>query len=152
MSGASAALILFGLAFATAGEAQGPPASPDDVGRALKDLGTGSSRQHCSSPNPDEVLVCGRRSDRFRIDRTTLQSSRAANSNPPKGSPSAQALNEMRYANPQDRGRVIPNDVTKMPIEKAIVAAIKGADWTAPLLPDPGEYGAYQTAKNQADK
>lgn len=146
---AGGVLLALSFGFASGAVAQTAPgqASAD----VLRYSAPGAAHVGCKSAAADSVVVCGRRSERYRIDRSVYEASRAARANAPKPSPSAQTISEMRYGQPQDRGRVIPTDVTKMPAEKALMMAIKGEDWRAPLRQEPDQYAAYGKAKNQAE-
>jgi hypothetical protein len=150
MSRAGGVLLALSFGFASSAVAQTPP--DQATADVLRYAEPSAAHVGCKSEADDSVVVCGRRSERYRIDRSVYEASRAASANAPKPSLSAQAITEMRYGQPLDRGRVMPTDLTKMPAEKALMMAIKGEDWRAPLLQEPDQYATFEKAKNGASR
>lgn len=120
------------------------PVAAQSLGQALRDVAPGNAA--CRGAEPNAVVVCGRRADRYRIDRAVLQSSRSAERGGGRPSATAQALAEQRNAAP-DRGQVNLTNLPKMPAERALMAAISGGDWREPLRQGGDDYGAYAAEK-----
>jgi hypothetical protein len=119
-----------------------------DLGHAMKDAGVGAKRS-CTSVDPKAVVVCGRRSEQFRIDRHVLESARAATAQPPRASLMDQAIIAQRYGDHPEHGRVIPNKLIGMPTGKGAGGpelAAKGKNLGDALRHGEDEYADYRSA------
>lgn len=122
-----------------------------DIGPAFQAI-SNRGAPACGARDAETVVVCGRRTDRYRIDRDVLRAARAKNANSPKPSPNAQAMTQMRYGNSQDVGRIIPTDVRQMPVGKAVIAAVNGGDWRDGFAGPPSAYEVLEAEKAATER
>ena len=119
-----------------------------DLGHAMKDAGVSEARS-CTSVDPKAVVVCGRRSEQFRIDRHVLESARAATTQPPRASLMDQAIIAQRYGDHPEHGRVIPNNLIGVPMGKGaggLELAAKGNNLGDALRHGEDDYADYRSA------
>lgn len=132
----------------TSAQASTQPAP--ELGSAMKNAGIGEA-QTCKTDDSKAVVVCGRRSERFRIDRQVLESDRAATAQPGRPSLMQEALTAQRYGDHPEHGRVIPNKLIALPLGKgssgAPELAIKGQNLPVAMRQGDDTYLDYRAAR-----
>lgn len=104
----------------------------------------------CGPTDPSDVVVCGSRSRKYRIDRNVLAAQRATEATPSR----EQAIDPQEHAQcigPNCGGDFLPLVSVAMTLAKAAVDAATGADWRQNFRTHPDEYSAYQESKSKED-
>jgi hypothetical protein len=131
---------------AGAQQQQRPGVPAPTLGQALND----AAARPCKSSSADEVVVCGRSSQRYRLDPNVLASERAAEARPPK--PLLDASTEQSCVGPNCGGATIPLVGMALTALKAAELAAQGDDWREAFRTRPDAYQAYQDAKAREGK
>ena len=132
-------LVLAGFACpGMAGAADDPKPLATAIAEAAQDV------DNCKS-NEEEVVVCGRSRQRFRIDPAVLAATRAAEAPPPK--PSLDASRDTSCTGANCGGATIPLVAIALTVLKAAELAAKGDDWREAFRTRPDAYKQYQDAK-----
>ena len=101
----------------------------------------------CKETDPNEVVVCGRSPQRYRIDPNVLAATRAAEAPPPK--PSLDATNANPCVGPNCGGATIPLVAMALTAIKAAELAADGDDWKEAFRTRPDQYKAYRQSKDK---
>ena len=119
-------------------------ASPDPVTTSI---------DVCKSDNQADILVCGKPSDRFRIDPNVLEASRQANASPPKPPADATAATGNACVGPDScKGGVIPLVGMALVAAKVAELAATGGDWRDAIRTHDDEYRLYKQAEERRRK
>jgi len=112
-----------------------------------------SSIEACKSANKAEILVCGKTTDRFRIDPNVLQADRAANALPPKPPADASVATNNACVGPDScKGGVIPLVGMALVAAKAAELAASGGDWRDAIRTQEDQYRLYKQAEERRAK
>jgi hypothetical protein len=139
-------LLLTALGWAGAATAQDQAAEPKpSLSQALTDQESHYGAT-CKETDPNEVVVCGRSPQRYRIDPNVLAASRAAEAPAPKSSLDATTANAA-CVGPDCGGATIPLVALALTAIKAAELAAQGDDWKEAFRTHPDQYKAYQQSK-----
>lgn len=123
--------------------------APADVSAALKAASPTASAE-CAKGDGKEVVVCGRSSQRFRIDPDVLDASRARNAVPAKPPVSAEASPSSGCVGPNAcGGDYLPVVGMALTALKAAELAVEGEDWRDAFRTKPDEYRLYQQSQDK---
>jgi hypothetical protein len=102
----------------------------------------------CQNDKPDDVIVCGKPGQPYRIDSSVLAASRAANARPPKPPVTADTLPSNNCVGPDScSGGVIPLVGMALVAAEAASLAAHGDDWRDAIRTQPDEYRLYEQAE-----
>ena len=102
--------------------------------------------QPCNvSQSPAEVIICGSRPQRYRIDPDVLAATRAVHTPPLK--PPLDASTADSCVGPNCGGGMIPLVAMALTAIKAMALAAQGDDWRDAFRTHPDEYRAYEQSK-----
>ena len=147
-SGVLAGLSLM-LATTAAGQSPGPASEDRGASLAAKPA-TEPSGGRCTDKDPNAVVVCGRSSERYRIDRSVLEASRAHDAPPPKPQVMADTASDSGCIGGQGcTGGVVPLIGMALVALKAADLAAKGDDWRDALRTHEDEYRLYKQAEER---
>ena len=137
-------------AFASRTDVQAPDQS--DNGRFAR--GGGSNGLGCrdGESNDGDITVCGRRSDRYRIDPKILAINRLAESQRGSGIDDATSATSCGIGLERCGSDIIPVSAIAFVIAHATVRAAKGEDWRDTFRSSPNEYQIYRSANDQDGK
>lgn len=137
---------------AVAAAAAGPAADPN-VGGALADLAKSERAEACRNDQKADILICGRRGERYRIDPSVLEASRAHDSAPAKPRVPPDASPDNSCVGPQHCGdAVIPLVAVALTAIRAAELAANGEDWRDSLRTHEDEYRLYKQAEERKVK
>ena len=109
--------------------------------------------KECAKSSPDEVLVCGHKTERYRIDPNVLEAQREHDALPAKPPVTAEAVQPGGCVGGQGcEGGVIPLIGVAIVAAKAVALAAKGDDWRDAIRIHPDEYRLYKEAEERRAK
>lgn len=124
------------------------PSSPTLVADAVSSL-----PDACKSAKPDEVIVCGKPGQRYRIDPNVLEADRAANALPPKPPVQADQAGASGCVGPNAcKDGVIPLVGMALAAAKAAALAANGDDWRDAIRTQDDQYRLYKQAEERRRK
>lgn len=104
----------------------------------------------CKSDNADEVVVCAKPGDRYRIDSSVLEAGRARDALPPKPAPDANRVASNGCVGPAScTGAVVPLVRMALVAARAAALAANGDDWRDAIRTHEDEYRLYQQAEKR---
>jgi hypothetical protein len=134
--------VLIAAAAAAAQPAQG--SSAPGIGAAL----TAPVARTCKADHPDDVVVCGKPGQPYRIDPVVLEANRAANAKPPKQPVTADSVpTNSCIGGTACEGGLIPLVGMALVAAQAVSLAAHGDDWRDAIRTQPDEYRLYQQAE-----
>lgn len=138
------------LATTAAAQAPDPGATPANPSSSLTTMPAAPSAGRCTDKDPNAVVVCGRSSERYRIDRSVLEASRAHDAPPPKPQVMADTASDTGCIGGQGcTGGVVPLIGMALVALKAADLAAKGDDWRDALRTHEDEYRLYKQAEER---
>jgi len=115
------------------------------------DPGSGKGAQQsaaCKGSTADDVVVCGTKNDRYRIDPAVLQTIRARDALPAKPPLKADAAPTGGCVGHEEcKGGTVPLVGVALAAVKAVVLAAEGDDWRKVLRTHEDEYALYKEAQ-----
>jgi hypothetical protein len=109
------------------------------------------SADKCKGATREEVVVCGRSTERYRIDRSVLQAEREADAPPPKPPVTADAAPASGCVGGRGEGctgaGVVPFVGMALAAAKATELAATGGDWRDAIRIHEDEYRLYKEAE-----
>ena len=148
MARAGRVLISLSIALAVPAAAQTPTPPLADVTSI-----THQPDVRCKDKDPKTVIVCGRPSERYRIDRSVLEADRERNALPPKPQVMADQGADSGCVGGQGggctNGGVIPLIGIALAAVKAVELNAKGDDWRDAIRTHEDEYRLYKEAEER---
>lgn len=112
-----------------------------------------SAASPCKIDSKADILVCGKRGERYRIDPNVLEADRAANALPPKPPVHAGEATASGCVGPNAcKDGVIPLVGMALAAAKAAVLAANGGDWRDAIRIHEDEYRLYKQAEERRRK
>jgi hypothetical protein len=141
-------LMILAILLAAAAGTPGAPSPPTLVAGAVS-----SPADACKNDKPDEVIVCGKPGERFRIDPNVLEADRAANALPAKPPAQADQAGAGGCVGPNScKDGVIPLVGMALAAAKAAALAANGDDWRDAIRTHDDEYRLYKQAEERRRK
>lgn len=121
-----------------------PAGSGPGIGPAL----TAPVAKTCKGDHPEDVVVCGKPGQPYRIDPVVLEANRAANAKPPKPPVTADSVPTNGCIGGMScEGGFIPLVGMALVAAEAVSLAAHGDDWRDAIRKQPDEYRLYQQAE-----
>lgn len=149
-------LMVFAMAVPAAGGAE-PGADPLGAaqGQAPERIAIPLQNPNCAS-GEGEIVVCGRKEDRYRIDPTVLAGLRAREAREVPSRPDRRIVTAEKCSPVGPNGcafqNVLPVSAIALTLITAAVKAIKGEDLRPMLRAEPTDYELYEQAKADEER
>jgi hypothetical protein len=138
---------------ARAAAAPDPASVPEPRRDVQETLRLDGSLASCESTVPAEVIICGRRDEKYRIDPIVLEALRARKAVPLKEPETAEAKPTQGCVGPNAcGGGVIPLVRMALVAAEAVKLAADGEDWRGAIWKHEDEYRLYKRAEERRAK
>lgn len=131
------------------------PALPAAQGQPPERIALPLQNPSCTS-NEGEIVVCGRKEDRYRIDPTVLAGLRARQARNAPSRPDRRIVTAEKCSPVGPNGcafrDVLPVSAVALTLVTAAVKAIKGEDLRPMLRAEPTDYELYEQAKADEER
>lgn len=131
-----------------------PPPTPTSTPAAQSKSLAEASRSRCATPDPRDIVVCGKPGQPNRVDLDVMEAQHEAESNSRSATsaiPPAQSSCALSKAGCTKDLSSLDLANAAIVIATTIVRAGKGEDWAKAFRTGPDEYQAYQQAKRRRE-